>query len=499
MRNVRLITVLLLVSTVFIVLYASGNKPETEFPQLSAEMNYADIEQRMKGMAETIREGAGFHEWFDHPVLEQFKDVPSYETNVVIHYNKIEKEKYILGTVEVRKTSPTRVASVSIASYENGQVGFYNEFMQGHYVVINIEKTGELNNIIFENLVGGKREIKFDENEAIVTDTYRQFDNADIHIRLENRHQMDEEISASIKAGYTDIQLQKPHEWELKLPEGLDNEEIRDRLKKIKEYRQAIIVGNALSLIDNKIFVDNEDDSIIPRAHICYSGKKVSFVGVEHLENFRTIGYFIVFDEYFRLTQYVEGEIEFDKNLTGHEVAKSAKLFLRELPFEEDRRPSGLEVTFHSSGYPASYKTIVRSEFIGRQIEWDENGNVISDIDTSPPPSLALEAAIIDPSNEETVLWSGAFLPRPGESLVDFRRRFEAEVRPLEKGEEVHLDGSISKTTKNTITLDMRELQMEVEDYPLPKASKRWIVMIVVNAVVISLLLILWRLRKWGH
>jgi hypothetical protein len=45
----------------------------------------------------------------------------------------------------------------------------------------------------------------------------------------------------------------------------------------------------------------------------------------------------------------------------------------------------GIEVKFHSTGYPASYKTIVRNRLFGRQIEWDEKGNVISDVDLDIP------------------------------------------------------------------------------------------------------------------
>ena len=45
----------------------------------------------------------------------------------------------------------------------------------------------------------------------------------------------------------------------------------------------------------------------------------------------------------------------------------------------------GIEVKFHPMGHPASYKTFVKNELLGRQAEWDEKGNVISYIDTSSP------------------------------------------------------------------------------------------------------------------
>jgi hypothetical protein len=45
----------------------------------------------------------------------------------------------------------------------------------------------------------------------------------------------------------------------------------------------------------------------------------------------------------------------------------------------------GIEVKFHLTGFPASYKTIVRNRLFGRQIEWDEEGKVLSDVDIDIP------------------------------------------------------------------------------------------------------------------
>ncbi|MDR3181936.1 MAG: hypothetical protein LBT89_03290 [Planctomycetaceae bacterium] len=50
---------------------------------------------------------------------------------------------------------------------------------------------------------------------------------------------------------------------------------------------------------------------------------------------------------------------------------------------------NGIEVKFHSTGYPASYKTIVKNRLFGRQIEWNEKGEVISDIDIDIPKPWA--------------------------------------------------------------------------------------------------------------
>ncbi|MDR0611031.1 MAG: hypothetical protein LBG58_13045 [Planctomycetaceae bacterium] len=59
------------------------------------------------------------------------------------------------------------------------------------------------------------------------------------------------------------------------------------------------------------------------------------------------------------------------------------------LPDKFDIKPylagNGIEVRFHPTGYPASYKTIVRNRLFGRQIEWNDKGEVISDIDFDIP------------------------------------------------------------------------------------------------------------------
>ncbi|MDR1477848.1 MAG: hypothetical protein LBJ00_02790 [Planctomycetaceae bacterium] len=46
---------------------------------------------------------------------------------------------------------------------------------------------------------------------------------------------------------------------------------------------------------------------------------------------------------------------------------------------------SGVEVMFHSTGYPATYKTIVKNRLFGRQIEWNDKGEVVSDIELDIP------------------------------------------------------------------------------------------------------------------
>ncbi|MDR0610642.1 MAG: hypothetical protein LBG58_11065, partial [Planctomycetaceae bacterium] len=77
---------------------------------------------------------------------------------------------------------------------------------------------------------------------------------------------------------------------------------------------------------------------------------------------------------------YYEGDLEFNDNMLS---IKDGDIF-----FSKRKVPligNGTEVKFHPTGYPASYKTIVRNRLFGRQIEWNDKGEVISDIDLDIP------------------------------------------------------------------------------------------------------------------
>ncbi len=391
-KNMKRVVVLLFLVVLSVAFFANGSKPETEFPQLSAEVNYADVKKRMEWRHDILQEGKGFHEYCNHPALERVRNAPNYETNLSFYYNygKSKKEKLHLSTIMVNRKSLKRSPGVDIVFFDNGIIGFYKEFLLGRYVIVNIEKTGQLSHVSFEDFLG-ERKIQFDEDEKILSDTYQKFDRKRIQVRQENQQQIEEEIRDSIEAGYTDIQKRLPKEWQLKLPERIRDRTVRDRLSKIDEFHQATVAGDSYPLVENPVFDLDEavlraNERIAPvNIRISYCGKNVAFVGVKKAENFRTIGYFIVYDEYFRLQKYVEGEIEFDPNLTGHETAKTAKLSLKDVGTDRNRRASGLEITFHPTGYPATYKTIVKERLFGRQMEWNDKGEVISDVDLDIP------------------------------------------------------------------------------------------------------------------
>ncbi|MDR2345184.1 MAG: hypothetical protein LBE18_03885 [Planctomycetaceae bacterium] len=45
----------------------------------------------------------------------------------------------------------------------------------------------------------------------------------------------------------------------------------------------------------------------------------------------------------------------------------------------------GVEIKFHPNGYPAIYRTVVQDRLYGRQIEWNDEGKIISDVDLDIP------------------------------------------------------------------------------------------------------------------
>ena len=166
---------------------------------------------------------------------------------------------------------------------------------------------------------------------------------------------------------------------------------IRSILSRVEKYRVACMDGKVEPLLSHPIFIPIKPtaaelanpnfgvhDSWRSYIHGFYFGETITFVGVKGW-NRRDCGFFLVFDEQLRLQRYVEGEVEFDYNSSGYNVNKTAKL---------SDNGSGFEITFHASGYPATYKSIVKKRLFGRQIEWNDKGEMITDIDQDIPKEL---------------------------------------------------------------------------------------------------------------
>jgi antitoxin component YwqK of YwqJK toxin-antitoxin module len=92
-----------------------------------------------------------------------------------------------------------------------------------------------------------------------------------------------------------------------------------------------------------------------------------------------------VFDSEGSLTGFLEGDVK---------EADPQNVVVKPLASTGDYRyfrmnGNGRIMTLHANGYPKSYKTIVKNRLFGRQMEWDENGKVISDDDYDIPQPWA--------------------------------------------------------------------------------------------------------------
>ncbi|MDR1384936.1 MAG: hypothetical protein LBJ67_13970 [Planctomycetaceae bacterium] len=206
-----------------LVPHSRGDKPEAEFPQLSATVNFDDVTKRMHYLDDLVKNEMNFHGWLNPPILKKVQDVPNFDSNINLFFHKYESKIIVLRSVEIGKRSLKRRPCVCIGFYNNGTIGLCREFLLGHYIVVDFYETGKLSQIDFQNFVGN-RKIEFDENEKIAVDTYQKFDNESFQIRLKNRQQMDDETQASIKTGDAKTQSQSPKEWKLKLFAGLERQ-----------------------------------------------------------------------------------------------------------------------------------------------------------------------------------------------------------------------------------------------------------------------------------
>jgi len=107
-----------------------------------------------------------------------------------------------------------------------------------------------------------------------------------------------------------------------------------------------------------------------------------------------------------------------------------------------------------------------------------------------PRPSQSSAVSVVPPVE------LGPFLPRPGESLDDFRKRYVATWGPLPEGHVLNLDGSISNTTVTTIVIPKSGLYVQCEVHPLPEPSNRWKIVVAVNTVLIAIIAALWFFLK---
>jgi hypothetical protein len=89
------------------------------------------------------------------------------------------------------------------------------------------------------------------------------------------------------------------------------------------------------------------------------------------------------FDKDGRLVMYINGQINMDK----HYKVENSNERKNTLNIPENYRIDGhgVEIVFHATGFPKSFTKIAKNRLFGRQIEWNDKGEVISDVDLDIP------------------------------------------------------------------------------------------------------------------
>ena len=161
MKNVKSTFVLFVLLTLSVVSVSKGqnpkiklpdsdwipsivSQPETEFPQLSAEVNYADAVKRMEWMAGAVHNGTSFHNLFDSPALVGVNNVPAFENSLYLYFRQSEEKQFYLGSANVQKRSLNRHPAVTISYHSNGIVGYYDEFIHGRYITMGTQIAGKV-------------------------------------------------------------------------------------------------------------------------------------------------------------------------------------------------------------------------------------------------------------------------------------------------------------------------------------------------------------------
>ncbi|MDR2757640.1 MAG: hypothetical protein LBC20_18270 [Planctomycetaceae bacterium] len=181
---------------------------------------------------------------------------------------------------------------------------------------------------------------------------------------LENLKQTNTEIPP--------ISTEPPDGYHLCLPKMSMDHDISKTIKQIVKYDKDIRSGKLQPLLEVPGF---ENFRISDRYLKFYFHKET--LAQFRVYCLRTGGCFaccLNYDEKNRLLSYIIGEMK--------EIRPDkSKPALTQLILDGD----GIEVKFHLTGYPASYKTIVKNCLLGQQIEWNENGEVISHINLDTP------------------------------------------------------------------------------------------------------------------
>jgi hypothetical protein len=154
--------------------------------------------------------------------------------------------------------------------------------------------------------------------------------------------------------------------------------EIRDIISRLNKYTEAVAKGNPGPIIETPAL----------KKHDTYHRYEVNFCfGKDYIANVLTIlksnqgetGSYLTFDSEENVREYVEGDLlEIDPI-----VLDWSKLYRNHRRFVIEG--TGTEVKIHPNGFLASYRKFVKNRLFGRQVTWNDKGEVISDENIEVP------------------------------------------------------------------------------------------------------------------
>jgi len=137
-------------------------------------------------------------------------------------------------------------------------------------------------------------------------------------------------------------------------------EEVVSLLVRIQKYAEKVRSGQFGYLIENPIFKPELYPLYV--VDVGFGKDYVNYAGVQQ-SGIKLYGE-LFFDGEESVTKYREGNFDVNKYI-------------------EDN--AWHEIIFHTNGYPASYRSVVRNRLFGRQLEWNEKGELLSDVDLDIP------------------------------------------------------------------------------------------------------------------
>jgi hypothetical protein len=285
----------------------------------------------------------------------------------------------MLDTVYIDKRCKSYSVLTGLHFNDSNKIAFYSEFKRAASLEVRYdEKSNTINNIQYYGR-NGKRKIELDADGKLIRDT---FDAHDAKTLIEIAKPIDygkfppkdQPLTKNITSRFT-----LPTQKNKKLPQliyAMDkflNPTLKGELQPILNY-----VATRFSKIDRvctDIKFDNDRVTLITvRAH--YIDKQ---------------GIFLVFDNSKNLIKYVEGSMQMDYDTMEYDMSIPDLI----------KNGESIQVTFHRNGYPATYHSIIRNRLFGRQIEWNDKGEVVSDVDLDIPQEWKDAPQKIDPNKSK--------------------------------------------------------------------------------------------------